>query len=250
MDCNEVFFFTVFGDWHSNGAFAVSALRNEYRKASGPPDIYLHVGDFGVWNDPKIDDNYLNLIEEELTLQDRELWFTDGNHENHPYLFSLPLDSRGLGKLTEHIYYIPRGHHWKFGDKKFLALGGAGSIDFKWRTMGVDWFPEESITEEQYLKAISEGKVDFLLTHEAAEMPDEHHIPMFTLSQAHQEYLKRTRDIILKVIEKTEPKIHVHGHHHYFYSKKILGTKVYGLDMDDSRFDKNAMRFDLLDLED
>jgi hypothetical protein len=74
----------------------------------------------------------------------------DGNHEHFPLLLTGAWERK-----NSNMTYLSRGdvlqlaHGFAFG-----ICGGADSIDKAWRTVGLDWFPEEAITFDQ-AKAIA-----------------------------------------------------------------------------------------------
>lgn len=47
------------------------------------------------------------------------------------------------------------------------SLGGATSVDKAQREQGVNWWPDEDITDEQVAEAIAGGSAELMLTHES-----------------------------------------------------------------------------------
>lgn len=224
----------VFGDWHGNKVFADRVLKDS------ESDLYLHVGDFGVWEfyDPKSQrQSFLKVIEDELAEQGKELWFIDGNHENFHILNSLPKDDRGLGVLSPHIYHIPRGYVWELDGIKFMGLGGAVSIDRGFRREGWDYFKDEEITSENLEKALSAGSVDVLLTHDSPILP----VPSRSFGPGIDRDNNASRDAVAEVAAALEPKLLIHGHYHYAYVGQFLTTTVYGLGADINPPSQNSL---------
>jgi len=241
LENTEIRDFIVFGDWHSNSKYATHAIARAMNTFK--PDIFLHVGDFGLF---KHREDYLKLVEEKLSEVDRELWFVDGNHEDFEMLKNYPYDFRGLQKITEHVYRIPRGYSWTWSGKKFVGLGGAHSVDMLYREAGVSWWPDELILEEDFQKTISHGSADFMLSHEAPWLPYKilKEPSMFNSITPESEYLSRVcRDFILQSIEILQPSVLVHGHHHRSYEESYKKTRVVGLDRDGKDFSKNLAYF-------
>ena len=219
---------TVFGDWHQNTSFALQQLLYSQNDDS---DIFFHVGDFGLWN---INNKFIKAVEHRLSRIGKQLWFIDGNHENFSIINSLPRDKYGRGVVSDHILHIPRSMSWIWGDLTFMGLGGAVSVDKEFRQKGFDWFPEEQVTEDDVNKAVSAGRVDVLLTHDAPGLvwnSPVSGVPEYLLKES-----ELTRDRIKQVIAHTEPSLNVHGHHHRSYTSSFLGCKVVGLDCDHFAF--------------
>ncbi|WP_411700751.1 metallophosphoesterase [Conyzicola sp.] len=144
------------------------------------------LGDFGYpW--PHEDWNRaLNKISRRLAVRNMTLLFLDGNHD---WLAKIEerfaVDAHGLRWLRRNIVYLTRGfrttlrpydsgwpsHAVRLG-KVLAVIGGANSIDRDYRTVNTDWWPEESLTEED-LVALGSDHVDVLLGHDAPlNVPD------------------------------------------------------------------------------
>lgn len=236
----------VFGDWHGNGHYAQRQL-NRIAKQDRIPDAYVHLGDFGIW---KYSTDFLKRVERELSKQGVELWFIDGNHEDFTMLKNYPFDDRGLQKVTKHIFRIPRGYAWKWSDKTLVGMGGAFSVNKRWLKAGYDWFPDETITEEDFQKTIANGTADVLFTHEAPFLPAKklglYSEPLgFRLTPEEEFYSSGCRDFVARAIDSLNVKLHMHGHHHIPYTTDFFGTTVIGVDCDGKPFDHNAVEVDL-----
>lgn len=243
-EVREVVFF---GDWHGAGRYTEKAM---YRlKNSGKvPDAFVHAGDFGFSKR----DRYVNLVNTVLKVLDREMFVVPGNHEDYDYLDTLPLDDRGFQIAGSNLFVVPRGHRWEWGGVTFAGLGGAYSVDRRFRTLGKSWWPQEEITEEDYLKTVSGGHVDVLVTHEAPWRPPERgfdgKLP-FTLSRSEERQSKKGRDFVARALVATTPRLHVHGHWHRYYERMFRDTVVVGLDCDGAPYLHNALTVDLEDLK-
>jgi hypothetical protein len=128
--------------------------------------VILQVGDFGVQGG-RIGGRYLDSLQRELDRTGRWLWFIDGNHDDMEVLYGLPVGEDGTRQMRSRILHLPRGVRWTWADRRFLACGGAGSIDRQWRTRGHDWWPEEQITAEDVERCIGRGPTDVLVSHDA-----------------------------------------------------------------------------------
>lgn len=245
-DVNELF---VFGDWHGNGHYAQRQLKR-IADNNKVPDAYIHLGDFGIWD---YSTDFLKRVEKELSKQNVELWFIDGNHEDFTMIESYPYDDRGLQKVTKHIFRIPRGYAWSWGDKVLVGMGGAASVDMRFLKSGYDWFPQEKITEEDFQKTVSHGSADVLFTHEAPFIPKvklglSSNSSASGLTPEDEERCAKGREYVAKAIDSLNVKLHMHGHHHIPYVSDFLGATVIGVDCDKKPFDDNAVELDLREL--
>ena len=128
-----------------------------------PKDATLiQVGDFGIWPD-------------EPYRQYREAWefywkqcewegkfyFIDGNHEFYPWL-----QYSEVTEIWPDLNYIPRGEVLEIDGLTIGFMGGAVSLDKMDRVEGVNWFPEEDITQTQFERLfLQDVKLDLLVTH-------------------------------------------------------------------------------------
>lgn len=138
---------TILGDIH--GQFNVLT---KYIKRYNP-ELVIQLGDFGYW---PTSINFMNL--KYITTP---VWFIDGNHEDHfaLKLFKFPI-SEGCG-----LEHIKRGtiRVLRTGQRA-LFVGGAASIDKPFRTPGLDWFPDEVVSEADVAN-LPDGPVDIVFSH-------------------------------------------------------------------------------------
>jgi hypothetical protein len=153
----------------------------------------------------------------------------DGNHDWHPFLRN-HYSATEATEIVPSVIYQPRGSvHEDEDGTRFLFLGGAPSID-KWnRTEGLSWWPEETITEEEYKKALeAKGPIHVLVTHDAPDYPPGYH----PLGQpAFREQSRRSMEMVDDLIKWHRPSLHVHGHWHFAYNRMHSNgvTKIVGL---------------------
>src|SRR6266699_1704024 len=82
----------VAGDWHANAPWAARAIERITAflpaTAAGEPRLIVHLGDFGIWPD---NDGlaFVRQVDAALERADAQLWFIDGNHEDHTMLARL-----------------------------------------------------------------------------------------------------------------------------------------------------------------
>lgn len=92
---------------------------------------------------------------------------TLGNHE--PYDEYAPLLDAHPGhavRVSDVVWLLPRPWRFEVFGREFLSLGGAASVDRRWRTEGKDWWPQERILDEQ-VEAACSRPADVMITHES-----------------------------------------------------------------------------------
>jgi hypothetical protein len=200
------------GDWHGNTSWAVGAI--SYAAAEGA-DVLIHTGDFGYY----FTHRFLDTVERALAEVAMPLLFVDGNHENFPTLYGFKMAENGLRPLTEHLWHLPRGFRWTWDGIRFLALGGAHSVDRLRRRDGIDWWPDERITLDDVQRALDGGPTDVLISHDC---PAGVQIPGLEQS-AHRwpareiEHAEGHRELLRIVADYTRPSLIWHGHYHVRY---------------------------------
>lgn len=208
---------TLAGDWHGNLRFARDVIEAAQPGPSGRR-VVLQLGDFGVWPGDE-GAAFLNGIAECLARIDGILLFVDGNHEDHPQLSAFPLRPDGLRVLRPRLYHLPRAYRWQWHGRRWLALGGAHSIDRHTRTEGVDWWPGETLTKEDLDAAVSGGPVDYMVAHDCPAGVFIKGIRDPQVGQPKQlfeelvieaEYRRELRDVVNAV----RPEWYLHGHYH------------------------------------
>ncbi len=194
----------------------------------------VQLGDFGYWPLTGEGRDYLARLSSALDSSDSWIVFVDGNHEDHEALRKLPTRPDGFVEVTDRILWAPRGHRWTWQGVRFLALGGAYSIDRRDRKLDSGrwgWFKEEVITPEQAKRAIAGGPADVLLTHDApaGALPT-----LAGMLTRYDPYTLQSARHVQEVAEATKPKLLLHGHWHQFQQVALPGqdTKVIGLSMD------------------
>ena len=206
-------------------------------------DVVVQLGDFGYW--PYAHDResqaYVGWLSEQLDRRGLMTVFIDGNHEDFRALGKLRPRADGFVAITDRIYWAPRGHRWVWSGVRFLALGGAFSIDRAFRRLGAasfGWFEEEVITDQQADAARAGRRCDVLLTHDAPEgmvpylFPDGGLMPNPPAGA--------NRQAVQAVMEATRPSLLLHGHYHRPARARLAlpstaevgadGVEVYGLD--------------------
>jgi predicted phosphodiesterase len=200
-------------------------------------DAILHLGDFGYW--PKWSD-YLEYGRELLEQAALPLYFVEGNHEQYVDLYK-PHPEVGSFRLVvppgvpgrAGIWHIPRGTRWRWQGIRFLGVGGAYSIDKELRGPGIDWFPEELLSDEEYQRIVADpDQVDICVFHDAprgAPLPLEL-LPIFKAAW--------NRELLGKIAAHVRPALILHAHYHCFYISSWrdegadVSAAIVGLDSD------------------
>lgn len=252
MTTTEPGLVAIAGDWHKNERHALKVIpQMAAQLAAEDRKIILQAGDFGIWRENAeytwmgktyYRQTYLEALTEKLEEVNAELWFTDGNHEDHPYLHELAAkgEPSEYGWIAPRIRWLNRGLRWDWHGKTWLAVGGAVSVDKFQRTKGVSWFPEETITDEQEALIIAGGPADVILSHDAPSSeplnllpPPDMWLPMIPAAEEHRERLER-------ICAQVKPLHIFHGHYHRVkqgVAHAPWGSYEYlGLDMDGTAY--------------
>jgi len=247
----------VIGDTHANLQFLRWALKS--LKEQGCTQAVID-GDFGfVWKRPS---GYpvsltateipkgewaakvyrsLNPIEQAARYYGIDVAILLGNHDNYdawelagfPTRFPVPIPVEGSKRLT----YLPRGARWEWGGLRFLSMGGAVSIDKHHRTDGIDWWPQELITDAD-VEACGTDPVDVLLSHDSPPNPqlqrflDEWND--FGITYKMDALSQNSRWFMGQIADAVTPKLVVHGHYHHRYTWAEDDRVVVGLNRDGS----------------
>lgn len=234
------------GDWHANAWWAERAIADARTRYA---DVVVHLGDFGYL----FTDQFLGRVSAALAEAELDLLFVDGNHENHPKLLRYPIGANGLRRVAQRVWHLPRGFRWQWAGVRFLALGGAHSVDRPHRVPGVSWWKEETITPEQARHAIDGGAADVLVSHDCpAGVPipgldDGTLFPWAEIMRSDEH-----RGVLRDVAQAVRPRLIWHGHYHRRYDATAdFGygpVRVCGLDCDGTRMEENVQVVALADI--
>jgi len=223
------------GDWHGNREWAASC----FSAAAGcGADVMLQLGDFGLW--PGREDEWLDHVDVLAGASGVPFVWIDGNHENHAALRrwrAVGPAGDGLVPMRRHVSWAPRGTRWAWAGVRFGALGGAVSIDRFLRRPGVNWWSEEVPTQAD-VDRLGDDRLDVLVSHAA---PSTGHVPPARLVAALERLpadivadLRAVRDLLDQAVDRTRPRLVVHGHYHVRRSGSAGETHVEGLAHDKS----------------
>lgn len=192
--------------------------------------ILFVLGDFGYWEHQQEGVIFLDKLNHLAKDNGITVYFLDGNHDNLGYLIEVYdgaefLNEDGSIRIREHIVYMPRGLRWTWIGVRFIALGGAYSVDKEYRLMlerkrrkpGTLWFPGEEMTDREMLDILTDDRtpVDIMLAHDKPykSQPDWNRKDL-TECLPNQHRLQAAVDTL-------KPKLYLHGHLHYRYTDKI-----------------------------
>lgn len=202
-------------------------------------DCIFALGDFGYWPRFPKASAFAAEIPQMAHRYGIPVYWLDGNHEDHDSLDKLtggvrddfvPMGDRYSG--SHWLWYSPRGHTWEWGGVRFMSVGGAYSVDKAVRKPGLDWFPQEDITDDDVDHAIAQGKVDVLLTHDVPSVAPVLEKLLIVKGRRYKliPEAEKNRIQLEKVRVATRPKLLFHGHYHVNYRERIDGTLIVGLD--------------------
>ena len=174
-------------------------------------DLAISVGDLG-YNFAETPDSFNEGLQRELTELDLYLLWVDGNHENHPWLRTLPRDSTGFAPVTDRILWTPRGHCWTLAEKRFGAAGGALSVNASSLVPQVSWFPRTEEVLEEDVERFKGVELDVLVAHDVPAAVSMESGLQLTLAIERRAQESRTR--LQTIVELTGAKRTFSGHWH------------------------------------
>lgn len=206
------------GDLHGN---TVAARRAVERASYGQAQLMVQLGDWGLWPGRE-GEKFVRDVDRQLGHYGLAMAWLSGNHDDYDQLGAIGIDPvTGLQRITDRIWHLPRGYRWTWNDHTWLALGGAVSVDRKWRREGVDWWPGEVLSEADVQRAIEGGPVDVLLTHDC---PTGVEVPGLTPNEWPADAVADSgahRDVLRRVVDAVRPRRLIHGHYHVRHSADL-----------------------------
>jgi hypothetical protein len=138
-----------------------------------------------------------------------------GNHDNY-------------SAIVEYPHYLGDYGNGSLGGVDFFFYRGAYSIDRQYRTIGIDWWPEEQLRIEDFMRArelYRETKPDVVLTHDCPET-----ISPMLLPPGSQMYQNTTGWALQEFLSIHSPRLWIFGHYHQSTSIQSGDTKFVCLD--------------------
>ncbi|MBF6358171.1 metallophosphoesterase [Nocardia higoensis] len=239
------------GDLHANLHHTLHVI--EHAKREGAEAI-LQVGDV-VWDMRDNFDrspNYMDLVSEAASEAGIPFAFARGNHDNATKLAEYT-DEHGCTAIPVRpgLWYLPNGYRWVWSGVSFLALGGAHSVDKPWRRPHLEWWPGETITSSDALRACEGGPADVMICH---DVPAGVHIPCIEgnphgFPAREIEAAERNRRVLRAVVDVVRPSRIFSGHYHCRLTAELVGADYRAtvdiLDMDGTPLDRNTLKLDL-----
>lgn len=220
----------LLGDCHGDRGFTRGAIR--WAAENDIHTIY-QLGDFGYWPRVNNGQRFLHDVIKALDEYNVQLFWLDGNHEDHLVLQPkaiksdyqpVPIKDKFSAGST---FYLPRGYSWEVDGVRFGAFGGAISIDRRYRiedSAHYGWFHNEC-ADPSRIDAL--GKVDVLLTHDAPIIP-----PCFYGAWYKDDELSRLNQrVVHDAMVGSGAKQLFHGHWHVNHRYGVHVADVQGLGM-------------------
>ena len=132
-----------------------------------------------------------------------------GNHDHYDRIIHIP-------------HYLGDFGYSCLNGVNFFYYRGAYSIDRQYRTIGIDWWEQEQVTIDQFMKArelYREIKPDIVLTHDC---PDE--VSLKILDRNQRKYENLTGWALQELFNIHQPKKWRFGHYHKSWNMNISGT--------------------------
>jgi len=201
----------MMGDTHLDFGY-INTFINKHH-----PKMLIICGDFGYWPSAP----QYTIIKHQGT----KIHWCDGNHEDF-----WALKARKSNEIMPNVIYQPRGSLLTLPNSKvILFMGGAHSVDKELRTLGYDWFPEETISTEDFAKLPpKDTKIDIVVSHTC---PFEFN-PMKGFKNNN---IDPSRNALSEILHIYKPKSWYYGHWHEFragiYEKDDWCCHWFGLNM-------------------
>ena len=183
---------TVIGDVHGKYKRYHEIIRETERH---PYTVQL--GDFGF--------DYKTL----LNVDHNKHKIVGGNHDHYNRIIDIP-------------HYLGDFGYSCLNGVNFFYYRGAYSIDRKYRTVGIDWWSEEQVNVEGFMKArelYRETRPDIVITHDCPES-----VSPYLLDPGSQIFQSQTGYFLQEFFNIHQPKIWLFGHYHRSWKMNINGT--------------------------
>lgn len=132
-----------------------------------------------------------------------------GNHDHYDRIIHTP-------------HYLGDYGYETLNGISFFFYRGAYSIDRQYRTIGIDWWEQEQVGIEEFMKArelYREIKPDIILTHDCPESINYHLLP-----PGANRYQNITGWALDELFNIHQPKMWRFGHYHQSWRMTIKGT--------------------------
>ena len=228
------------GDVHGN-------LRNLQRLTSKIKNVsaFIQVGDFELyhhidvvkqdkqaWKRKEVFNEVIHRVTNDLLPAfPIPILFIKGNHDDYDNLTSEKLKKAN-------IHFLEQGSVHSIDGVTVACLGGIYSpVRSRWKTKDLNGRDRRFFTKEEiqhihlHIENSVRKDVDIFISHQA---------PTGVLPN--KDFQEEGIELLTNIVDKLNPKFHVHGHHHKNYETRYKNTKVIGL----GNFGKNQNSFKVL----
>lgn len=179
------------------------------------PSCIIQVGDFGYWD--YYSDSYCSGVRS-FNTNNIPIYWIDGNHENFHMINELKLTAPAplipISTPKFHNYfYVPRCTTLNINGYNILFIGGAASIDYKYRKDGVDWFSHYETISAADMYNLPDIDIDIVVSHTC---PLEWKLDLLKAVRGSYSFKDPSEDALSHVLNKYHPKLWVHGHWHEY----------------------------------
>jgi predicted phosphodiesterase len=207
----------IIGDTHGNAPWIETVLLTAQRLGI---TTAIQLGDFGIWPGES-GSVFVDQVQQAAERTGVAIYAMTGNHDDQVQIgeFEEDRDVDGFVTLGPNLRWIPRGQRWTWEGITFGALGGAFSVDHRWRTNGVDWWAGAEEVRPDDVDRLGVEPLDVLLTHDApqgAHPPDRYEIPIIDASQS-----QISRGYLRQAVVSTGPQLVIHGHWHVRQTREL-----------------------------
>lgn len=127
-------------------------------------DVVIQVGDCGINYPSSARTTQPEVLSMLCQAKGVKFYYIGGNHEYWPFLDKIR-DEKEPVQVAPSVFFCPNGSTLQTHGKTIGFLGGAASIDYKFRRLGYDWWTSENITKSEIDRAEAWKGVDLMVTH-------------------------------------------------------------------------------------
>lgn len=213
------------GDTHGNIGHVRHLL--EVAKEHGCDRIMV-CGDFGAWEHMPDGVRFMDKIDLSANMKNIPIYWVDGNHDKTSLVleqYADAVDPEGFLLVRNYVRYACRGHRWTWGGVRFIALGGAYSVDKEWRLDQEKkgsgkperyWFPEEQMTDAEMAMFLQDqDPVDVIVAHDKPLVSN----PQWNRKDFVECLPNQVR--LQEAVSVLKPDYFFHGHLHFPYIDMI-----------------------------